>query len=196
MEQNKETIRDRILERLEVLDLSMRKASLDAGLGETAIRDLIRNPDQTPSMRTVIKLSAALETSVDWLIHGAERTKVDVDKVDEEMIVEIWARLSTMARMSLRKTMLAHLIMDSAFGEFWDLNVGFDAIRSLPQNEAEAKSARDMALEDFDKFFEDKFGVTSKEVAEWARTKRKKSKDTGNAVNVDIEGSNKPEEKS
>ena len=201
MADNKETIRTRIVERLSELDLSMRKASLDAGLGETAVRDLLRNPDQTPSMKTVIKLARALETTVDWLIHGEERVQFDREKMEEHFIVEAWARLSLSSRMALRKSILAHLIMDAAYGEFWDIGMGFEEIRSLPKTPEEADALRRSADELRKKLTDDEVSseafmalaserLRNREKAAEAATQKPKDKapeDSGNAVRVEID---------
>lgn len=49
----------------------MRAASLDAGMGETAIRDLMRRPDDSPTMETIEKLAGSLNTTAAWLAFEA-----------------------------------------------------------------------------------------------------------------------------
>jgi SOS-response transcriptional repressor LexA len=71
-------IRDRIRQRLDELKKSPRKASLDAGLSADAIRGIFRNPDSSPSVGTIEKLAAALETTADWLAFGDEKQVFDV----------------------------------------------------------------------------------------------------------------------
>lgn len=65
------TLRRRIQQRLDALGLSMRKASLRAGLGTHFVRDLMDNPDQSPKADNLERLAAALETTSEWLL--AER---------------------------------------------------------------------------------------------------------------------------
>ena len=61
------TVRERVQERLTDLKKSMRAASIDAGMGETAIRDLMRRPDDSPTMETIEKLARGLNTTAAWL---------------------------------------------------------------------------------------------------------------------------------
>jgi SOS-response transcriptional repressor LexA len=58
---------ERIDRRLEALGLSPRKASIDAGLGPDAIRDLKRKPESSPTLRTLSALAPVLRTTVAWL---------------------------------------------------------------------------------------------------------------------------------
>jgi transcriptional regulator with XRE-family HTH domain len=66
----------RIHERLAALNLSARKASLAAGLGEDGIRNLERaakeRPNQGASIKTIIALSPVLKTTVAWLLEGRD----------------------------------------------------------------------------------------------------------------------------
>lgn len=61
---------DRIHKRLEVTGKSVRKAALDAGLSETALKDLLANKKQSPKIDTLQKLAASLETDPAWLAFG------------------------------------------------------------------------------------------------------------------------------
>lgn len=63
-------ISDRIDLRLELLGLSMRAASIDAGLSESFIRDLRRHPEQSPRVEGLQKLAPVLKTNVEWLMTG------------------------------------------------------------------------------------------------------------------------------
>lgn len=68
-----DTLLDRIDERLRVLGLSDRAASMKAGLGEGAIRDLRRRgPRSSMHGRSLERLAAALETSPSWLLGQGE----------------------------------------------------------------------------------------------------------------------------
>ena len=66
------TLRSRIVERLRLLGLSGRAASEQAGLGESAVRDILQNEDLSPRLVTIQKLAVALETTVEWLACGAD----------------------------------------------------------------------------------------------------------------------------
>jgi hypothetical protein len=62
------TLRRRIQQRLDALDISMRAASLRAGLGTHFVRDLMSDPMQSPKADNLSKLAAALETTTEWLL--------------------------------------------------------------------------------------------------------------------------------
>ncbi|MGX9981158.1 LexA family protein [Methylobacterium fujisawaense] len=64
-------IRERIQERLDEIGKSKRAASLDGGLGADAIRDLMRRPDDSPTLETVAKLADGLQTTPAWLAFEA-----------------------------------------------------------------------------------------------------------------------------
>lgn len=65
-------VRDRIAERLKQTGKTPRAASLDSGMGATAIRDIFRRPENSLTLDTLKKLAVGLETSPEWLIFGAE----------------------------------------------------------------------------------------------------------------------------
>ena len=67
---NKQSIISRIKQRLADLGISARAASLRAGLGPDAIRDMERRPDQSPTLNTVTALAWALECAPEWLAYG------------------------------------------------------------------------------------------------------------------------------
>ncbi|WP_198580508.1 XRE family transcriptional regulator [Methylorubrum sp. DB1722] len=62
----------RIRERLDATGKSVRKAALDAGLSETALKDLLANEKQWPKLDTLQKLAASLETDPSWLAFGGD----------------------------------------------------------------------------------------------------------------------------
>lgn len=64
-------IRERIQERLKDTGKSMRAASLDGGLGPDAIRDLMRRPQDSPTIETIGKLADGLQTTPAWLAYEA-----------------------------------------------------------------------------------------------------------------------------
>lgn len=63
-------IKDRIQERLNILGLTPRSASLKAGMSADAIRSIFRNPRNSPTTETMEKLAVALETTPEWLAFG------------------------------------------------------------------------------------------------------------------------------
>jgi transcriptional regulator with XRE-family HTH domain len=78
-------IADRIDQRLELLGLSMRAASLAADLSESFIRDLRRNPDQSPRVEGLQKLAPVLKTNVEWLMTGSG----DPDQVSDPETAQV-----------------------------------------------------------------------------------------------------------
>ena len=82
-------IQTRIKQRLEELGLSMKGASQEAGLGETAIRDLMR-PGHSPRTSTIEALAPVLQTSVEWLMTGRGPEAQDPEVAE---IVDIWSRI-------------------------------------------------------------------------------------------------------
>lgn len=64
------TIADRVQSRLKKLDLSMRKASLDAGLSDAFIRNIVAGKSTSPRGINLSKLARALNTTESWLLHG------------------------------------------------------------------------------------------------------------------------------
>lgn len=78
------SIISRIEQRLEALGISQREASRRADLGESYIRDLRRNPQQSPRVDDLRALADALETNVQWLITGTgdPNQKADPDAAE------------------------------------------------------------------------------------------------------------------
>lgn len=72
---------ERIKERLEATGKSVRRASLDAGMSETALKDLLANSKQFPKLDTIEKLAESLEADPAWLAFGVGQ---DVRKAKEE----------------------------------------------------------------------------------------------------------------
>jgi phage repressor protein C with HTH and peptisase S24 domain len=62
------TLRRRIKKRLKDLGLSMRAASLKAGLGTHFVRDLLDNELQSPKADNLARLAFALDTTTEWLL--------------------------------------------------------------------------------------------------------------------------------
>jgi len=94
------SISDRIDKRLEIVGLSMRAASMEAGLGESWIRDLKRNEDQSPRVEGLQKLAPILKTNVEWLMTGSG----DPDQVSDPetaAVVSIMPSLDAKRRAEL-----------------------------------------------------------------------------------------------
>lgn len=89
-------VTERIEERLEALGLSMKAASAAAGLGETAVRDLLRRKNHSPRLSTLKKLAPVLKTSVEWLMTGAGE-----DSGNTAEIVDIWSRIPDAAKQEV-----------------------------------------------------------------------------------------------
>ena len=65
-------VRERINQRLNELGKTPRAASLDSGMGATAIRDIFRRPENSLTLETLRKLAIGLETTPEWLAFGTE----------------------------------------------------------------------------------------------------------------------------
>lgn len=94
------TIIERIDQRLEALGLSARQACEDADVGESYIRDLRRNENQSPRVDDLKKLAPALKTNVEWLITG----NGDPDRVadpNEAEVISIMPGLDARRRAEL-----------------------------------------------------------------------------------------------
>lgn len=61
---------ERVLRRTKELGLSPRAASLASNLSDSAIRDLIRRPQNSPTLETIRKLAEGLQTTPEWLAYG------------------------------------------------------------------------------------------------------------------------------
>ena len=72
---------DRIRERLGATGKSVRRASLDAGMSETALKDLLANPKQFPKLDTIEKLAESLDAAPEWLAFGVGK---DVREAKEQ----------------------------------------------------------------------------------------------------------------
>jgi len=67
----KSTLAQRIKSRLDKLGKSERRASLEAGLSDSFLRNIRQNKSSSPRIDTLEKIAAVLETSSAWLITGA-----------------------------------------------------------------------------------------------------------------------------
>ncbi len=61
--------RKRLRQAMETRGVKMRPLSEQAGLGQTALRDIL-DRDRVPSIETAFKISTALDCSLDWLMTG------------------------------------------------------------------------------------------------------------------------------
>lgn len=75
------TIQRRIRSRLDELGKDMKTASLEAGLGETFVRDLLKR-DRAPSADALTKLARTLETTVGWLTGADEESAAMVARAE------------------------------------------------------------------------------------------------------------------
>lgn len=94
------TIISRIELRLAALGISQREAARRAKLGESYIRDLSRNENQSPRVDDLRALADALETNIEWLITGAGDPKLKPDPYSAE-VVSIMPSLDAARRAQL-----------------------------------------------------------------------------------------------
>lgn len=66
------SLAENILSRLEVLRMTPTRASKEAGLGESAIRDIIIGKSKSPSIGTLEALCGVLECGIEDLVSGAK----------------------------------------------------------------------------------------------------------------------------
>lgn len=67
------TLQDRIRERLKAVGKSAAAASVEAGLGNTAIRDILSGKTKSPQLATLIKLAGPLECTLEYLAGSPPR---------------------------------------------------------------------------------------------------------------------------
>lgn len=81
------TLASRIKERLEKLGLSERKASLEAGLSDSFLRNIREGKSLSPRIDTLEKIAEILQTNAQWLISGqgsADQTNLNQDNANFE----------------------------------------------------------------------------------------------------------------
>ena len=61
-------VRERIAARMKQLGTSQYRVAVDAGLGQTAVRDIVKGKTNDISGSTLVKLADVLETTVDELV--------------------------------------------------------------------------------------------------------------------------------
>lgn len=84
---------ERILERMEELQLNAKQLSLAAGLNETYVRDLLNSEAPNPRLRHVTALAEQLGVSVTWLDSGNEGAH----------IIDIWSRIPDRAKSRFKE---------------------------------------------------------------------------------------------
>ena len=94
------TIILRIEQRLAALGISQREASRRAQLGESYIRDLSRNTQQSPRVEELRALAGALETNIEWLISGSGDPTQKAD-ADSAAVISIMPSLDAKRRAEL-----------------------------------------------------------------------------------------------
>jgi transcriptional regulator with XRE-family HTH domain len=93
-------IKQRIKEAFDASGLSMREASMRAGLNETYLRDLFNGRYNAISVDKLTSIAKALGKSASWLLSG-EGDPTPPQGVEGAEIMSIMPRLSDKARMSL-----------------------------------------------------------------------------------------------
>lgn len=93
-------MRDRITDRLDKLGLSVRGASVAAGLGETTLRNYLKGMTASLTVETVERLAEVLECSVQWLMSGTDAQKVVsiFDRIPEDQRDQALRVLETFAK--------------------------------------------------------------------------------------------------
>ncbi|MCJ8518983.1 DNA-binding Xre family transcriptional regulator [Pseudorhizobium tarimense] len=71
------TLSERIIFRLEQIGKTPARASSEAGLGNTAIRDIITGKSKAPTLATIEALCEPLECSLGYLVGVEEQTKAN-----------------------------------------------------------------------------------------------------------------------
>lgn len=72
MNNEQETLADRIRKRLEVVRKSAAAVSLEAGLGRSAVQDILAGNSASPRLDTIQKLTGPLQCSLNYLVSGTE----------------------------------------------------------------------------------------------------------------------------
>jgi transcriptional regulator with XRE-family HTH domain len=75
-------VRDRIRSRLADLGLSVKGASVAAGLGETTLRNYLDGMTVSLTVKTANKLAPVLKASAQWILYG-----------ETAEVVQIWERI-------------------------------------------------------------------------------------------------------
>ncbi len=88
-------IKERIVQRMQEMNLKSATLSKLAGLNQTYVRDLLSSDDPNPRIRHLTALADALEVSVEWLLDGAESEQ-------ESEITDLWEhKLDKQARQAV-----------------------------------------------------------------------------------------------
>lgn len=70
--------KQRLTELMELRGTNMRAVSVKAGLGATAVRDMLKR-DRMPAVDSFAAVADALECSLDWLVSGQGQSPLDTD---------------------------------------------------------------------------------------------------------------------
>ena len=79
MENEPNTLADRIRHRLEVVRKSAAAVSLEAGLGRSAVQDILAGNSASPRLDTIKKLTGPLQCSLSYLVGGTEMASSNKD---------------------------------------------------------------------------------------------------------------------
>jgi transcriptional regulator with XRE-family HTH domain len=79
MENENTTLADRIRERLEVVRKSAAAVSVEAGLGRSAVQDILAGHSSSPRLDTIQKLTGPLQCSLNYLVSGTEMAATPKD---------------------------------------------------------------------------------------------------------------------
>lgn len=82
------SMRDRIQGLIDERKLSPKRVSLDAGLHETFVRDILVGRVRAPRVDHIRKLAAGLNVTVEYLIEGREGSGETAE------IINLWSRIS------------------------------------------------------------------------------------------------------
>lgn len=93
-------MRDRIKDRLDQTGLSVRGASVAAGLGETTLRNYLKGMTASLTVETAERLAEVLECSATWLMTGTDPQKVVLifDRIPEADRAQALRVLETFAK--------------------------------------------------------------------------------------------------
>lgn len=92
-----DAIRKRVMKALDDSGLSRRQVSMDAGLGETYLRDYLSGRYGDISVQKLTALAAALKKSPEWLLSG-EGDEAPAGGAEAAEVLSIFPKLSAKGR--------------------------------------------------------------------------------------------------
>jgi transcriptional regulator with XRE-family HTH domain len=107
----------RIKDRLELLGITANHAALKAGLGKTAVRDIIARKSKSPSADTLSKLAAILQCSVGYLVGEVDAPgRIDsmsmlgarVDYIEGELQAAVFRDVRTLPEPNSKNLIYQH----------------------------------------------------------------------------------------